>query len=530
METLVRSIVTLGALLCVGCPQPPAAKPAAPAASAAQLPAGRHTFELDWSASTRAPDVLRPGETTSASLELEARLVVDVPQADGMHNLARVTLTDISRFAWVASAEEVDPSGGQLEGCSAWMDLGHGPPSVLLHEEPLAPGCQHVLTHVAVNLDLLPPDSGKRRSVLGNYGRGFADYASDPQALSRRLHGTTEAGLGFAGRSRVDLDQEGRPLLLEAAQWVTDNGDEQRVHARAEVRLERTAFDPGLRPDAPAVHSLLETPLEATLDGSVARQQQAAAFADGLDPQMLQLVLAGIDDGARLAPGFAIRARGLMIAQPEVAHGVAEAFDRARSGAARQVVADMLAQADTPEAQAVLRDLVNREVGAGADDRSLILQRLAFVDHPEPATLELALRLHTQATHTGDRVVVLASMHLLGELARRLRDEHPLLARVAMTRIRTTLAEAEEPALIAAALGGLGNAGDPADLPRVLDAIATHDDRIRSLGALALRRMPGPSVEPTLLTLLNDNSALVKARASSALSLRGEVQPSRAAG
>lgn len=525
MGTSMRRLILLaGIALGSACAEPPPPGGSTRAASP-RLPEGRYAFDLEWRTTTHAPDPLRPGEQTSAALAVDAQLVLDVPAPDALHHYVRMTVVDVSRFGWTTGeSEEIDPSRGQLDGCSAWVDLHEGPPGELLRDGPLAPGCEHALTHIAVNLDLLPPDPGAPRSVLGNYGRGFAEYASELRAFTRTLHGETAGGLTFAGRSRVELDARGRPTDLDSAQWTTQDDTERGVEARSELRLRRASVADGGAIVRPPADALAAVSFEPALDGTLARRQQAAAFADGLDPQMMALVLRGVDDGAKLAPGFAIRARGLMIANPELAHGVGELFNAAQSTTSRQIVADMLAQADTPQAQAVLRGVVEREVSAGADDRTLILQRLAFVDRPDRASFELALRLHAAATRDEDHSVVAASLHLLGELARQLGPKHPALSGMAMKLLRDTLDDGDDPLLLAAALGGLGNAGDPADVTRVLQIVATGDDRLRSLAALALRRMPGPSVAPTLLTLVHDESALVSARAESALALRGEVQ------
>lgn len=527
MSTRLRCLTAMALVLGCGAPTVEPQVQATPMAWRTNLEPTEVRFDLRWQAGTKAPDPMQPGEVAIGRLALDAQLVLDVAPALDEHQYAFASIEDVRRLEWTSMPPEATESAAALlDECGAWVDLAGGPPQALEVDGPLSQACEHVLTHVVVHVDLTAPSSDDPRTVIGAYGTGHARYVQRGGTVHRNVHGEGAEGLAFAGRSALELDAQGRPDALESAQWTDDGAAERGWGGRSALTLQRLASSSSERPSRirPPMQVLQTIDLRQAVRGDHAKRDEALAYADGLDAQMLGLIVGGVDDGAKLEPGFAIRARGLLLAQPEVATKVGSVFEQARTTHARQLALDILANAGTPEAQEVLRTLIDREVDAEAEDRTALVQRLAMLERPDLESYRLALGQLGRAQRVNDSPMIQACLHLLGEVVRRGENVAPELESIAMTALRSSV---DDPTaeIRAAAFAGIGNAGRQADLPRLLKAIAEEpDDAARSTAVLALRKIDDPVVDPTLRTLALDSSPLIADRASSALAMRDEIQ------
>ncbi len=478
------------------------------------LARGTYVFDVQWVASAEAANVLEPDQPLAGAVELDGELrLAFVDEA-----LARIDLLAVTRFELDLGRGEddedrrvSDTAVAELAGCGAWIELQDGPADALLLEGSPSPLCRHVLRHLAVQIDPHTVASDSPRLVTTSYGAMQATYATADRTVSRIAEGRTANGAPSRAHTVLQADAQGRLETLSSAQWLVEDGPEGAPIAQSRVTLTRTSFEP-TRWAAPGEEPTRDQILPE-VDGT--RQQLALArgYADGLDRLGLGLSIAHVDNEGKLREGFAIRARGLMLAEPELARDVASMFARARRPVTRQLVVDLLSQAGTEVARSELRGLLQGVVDRGEDDRGLLLQRLGLLDEPEPADLEFALDLHRRAVAGGDALTRRAVLHVLGMLGRKLETD----AAGAHQRLRAELDPALPVDIRRAAIAGLGNARRPEDLVLVMAHVLDPDDEIRSTAALALRWMPASLVRPWLRVLVADESPTVAEAARIAL-------------
>ena len=501
---MIRRVAIFGLL--VGCGQPVPVAPPAP--RAVELAPGTYIFDLELRTKSDADPSALTEDRHSARLAVDASLEVAV-SAKGPEQ-TRLRLESVEELI-VELGEDVRTGSPATTACTAWADLSDGPPAALRLAPDADPLCRAVMTHVALAIDLRREGGEAGRPVLTSYGPMHATYTGSVGTITREAAGTTATGLQGRAHGLVEGDADGRIVDLRARQWLNPVGDEARVVAATTVALHRTDVSANVPP--PPAEGLEVVDLLPAVDGTEQREAEARGYADGLDRGMLGLYLAHIERGGSLRRGFAIEARGLMIAEPGLAHEVAAAFGHVRGTNTRALIADLLAQAPTAEAQAELRAIMRRVVAEQADDRAGLLQRLGLLDAPDEASAALALELHNAATRSGDDLARRALLHVIGILGRRVPSAQAQSAR----RLEREL-QAEDPAILRAALAGLGNLADPARLDLIVAQLDAADPLVRADATVALRRMPPALTVPLLHLLAHDPSPYVADAAKTALS------------
>ncbi len=479
----------------------------APAASMVTTAPLRYAFDLTWEADGTVPESVDGLALPDPSISVEGTLILETTGPEG--RTARLSMRDVELRAGGNTTTVA------MDGCSAWISLEAGPPDALFADAHLDEPCRQILTHVALALDWRSESPTDERPVLTSYGVMHASHARAPGLVSRSVRGTVQGhdGHGFA---ELELDAEGRVVAQRSSVWVSAPGPEQAPLTTSRISLARRTVEPA-ELAVPDWEALQQLPLLPVVDGTEARRAEALAYADGLDAGMLLLDIVHVERGGTLRRGFAIRARGLMLAEPELAQEVAAQFVAVGRESARALVVDLLSQAGTPVAQRELRRILAQVVDSEADDRGPLLQRLGLLDEPERASMALGLSLHARAVERGDDETRRASLYVLGMLAARAGREDGDLVDQLLERLHDEADDSRDRAVRQAALAGLGNTADPSVAATLLSASADPEPALRASAAVALRTMPPEIALPPLRRMLGDDSSLVTDAARLAL-------------
>ncbi len=379
---------------------------------------------------------------------------------------------------------------------------------------------RELMLGVIARLDLRGAGAGPAtRTIRGGHGLVEATYRRDTDgAVIRGLAGvlrfdtapgTSVAADALTADGRIELDDARMPVridLHDAASLRAELG----IVAEDRFSLVRTAVEPTRV--VPLIAPLEHDPT-AGPDLEAAARELDRQYADGYTVQDLGIAMDTLDGGVLPRTGEISRAAASLRAWPGRAAQLVPLVQRAGDGG-RQLAFDALSAAGTPEAQAVMCSLLADAVAAAWPERSLLVQRFAFVAAPTSATGEFLLALLAGAERAGDAELRQATLFPLGTVTGRVPDTW--LAE----RMHTALvahAQHADDSLRAAAVGGLGNAGRADDLPRLLAALDDAHGGVRVEAAASLRTRVTPEATAALLTALADPDPAVASRALTVL-------------
>lgn len=283
------------------------------------------------------------------------------------------------------------------------------------------------------------------------------------------------------------------------------------------VVAQQSSSGPGARaPHAAAVAAATATP--RTPSPALAPSRLAAAEPPGigrvlaplLDPQASDEALRFVTKPVYFALVNLIRARPELLAELE-----AMLADADPAALFVQVSVGALAGAGTPESQASLVRLLAMR----PDDPAFmkrVVPALGFAKHPTP---ELERAIRGLAEQGAGDVARLANLGM-GVLAAHAATAEPARAARIVAEYEAKLGGAGGDDEIRGHLSVLGNAGT-ADAARVVERyLASASPRVRSQAVEALRRVPTERAERSMLDLLGDEHARVRASAAWALGHR----------
>jgi hypothetical protein len=168
-------------------------------------------------------------------------------------------------------------------------------------------------------------------------------------------------------------------------------------------------------------------------------------------------------------------------------------------GEQRLFILDLLASVGTPEAQGAMRRLLAPRV-ARSDERlfAAFVQRLAFVEKPEPETVGFLMSIYADS-HAAPHEIRAAYAFALGAAAGRAHVSGFVDGAMrAAALLRRDLMAAQEPVQKCSLLTALGNAGIGGDVPFVLPFLGDADPRVRSAATTVLER---PKTDADLVRL-----------------------------
>ncbi|MEL6342226.1 MAG: HEAT repeat domain-containing protein [Myxococcota bacterium] len=204
------------------------------------------------------------------------------------------------------------------------------------------------------------------------------------------------------------------------------------------------------------------------------------------------------------------RGTGLLEQNPALAARLGQLHDEL-AGLGRELAVDLLANADCPDCQAALRDLLARPVNQAAPDFGRAVQAVVMMPSPEAETVDFLRKLSAQ--HEGQRRRIVQNAAAL--TARRLAaqgDDGP--ARTLGAELADEIKRTEDPDARAELLIGLGNLGLEEHVGVALESALDDDPGVRSAAARALRDIPTAEATDGLIGLATDPDPIVQAQAA----------------
>lgn len=529
-----RALILIGTLGLFACGQDAPPQPAdatAVARTRAPLRAGDvHRYAFSWTVASQGDAAMVGGRTVGGDVELVGELAVTVrgEHEDGVLVGVRFARLDEARLAILG--KNVLPSAEMLLADEALLVVPHdGRPRTLRFERDAAPVFRKLMAGALAHVDLsLPAPGVESFSEVGPTGNGLAriDYArgpSSPQTLTRTVaeyervdaFGGAPPSAGWAVQSQGQIEMGSSSLFdaieLSESLELVNRENPITFGAKTKFSMRRTGLDHGDAAPLPNLEDWIAVDLFEAPDGSEAEQEMARKFAEGLTLTDVGIVVNSARRGMPVPKGFLVRARGLLKGWPELAREMQPLFEANDDMGTREMVTDLLVSADTPEAQDVLVDLFSNLAEESDPSLSGLLQHLNLVHTPTPALALLVMDIHQLAVTENDENLRLGSMYAIGSLAAQIQNAEPELAEAMLTTLRDELAAAESPIRTQAALAGLGNAGRPEDLDRILGERHHEDRNVRAQVASSLRFSRDPKSTDALFNMLGDSSRTVAA-------------------
>jgi HEAT repeat protein len=396
-----------------------------------------------------------------------------------------------------------------------------------------APTAENLLRQLLAPLEVVVA-SGERtwsRQQRNPLGELRADYtvrraASGRLGLRREpvryTHLAAAAVIGdvsadASGAFAIVLDRAGYLQRVQGEEKVAVAGSDGAEALRQETRIEAELLSITRAEPGPAAVRRLEG-LSATGLGDVSTSAEADRRL--LEQRIGDLTMERLVEDLFIhgpAPDFPDagpwmwRATGLLLLHPERCRDLIEVFESpGMTQRARARVLDLLAATGSPEAQAVVRELLESPAAKGSERYELLLQRLSLVEQPTPETVDW-LRAKVEEK---DGAFTLAAAHALGAaIGKRSRAPGGEVDERAAGLLRDGLAAARSVQDRTDWLGALGNAGLAEDVPLVSRFAADGDPAVRAAAASALRKSQTPAAEGVLLGLAADPDAVVQDRA-----------------
>ncbi len=212
------------------------------------------------------------------------------------------------------------------------------------------------------------------------------------------------------------------------------------------------------------------------------------------------------------------RTMGLLRADPALCRKLVPVFGgTGLTERGRLLVLEVLAATGHGEAQAVMRELLDRHAHPSADlEYVRRVQRLSLLDRPDEATARFVSEAHHDAT--GD--VRRAAAYTLGAMVAQLESE-PTLRRELNAELVDALARASGAEEQSHYLQAIGNAGQAENFPLVERFAQKKESTLRDAAARALRKTADPKSQDLLVTLAGDRSQRVQHAAVLTLQRQG---------
>jgi hypothetical protein len=518
---------------CGGEAPTPASHETPTTAPAPTLPIGRTlVYALQWTVDSGVePDGGSPiGLPLAGGLRIEGELHLQAVEsrADGTIVAAWFDALGVRELTVNGERIEVEPAA--LVGPKAWFLLdGEGAVARVWFDADGGSLFRHVMAGALAHFDLRGALAGASPVVVPTgHGLSEARYAREGAGTVRRelaalvrfdaVAGVDADRAAVEGVAELALDEAGVPSRFgsDEAAKVRERDWAFSSHDRFDATRVRVEDGEPLAPPGD-LSRLADHDPAAPRDTSEAERALAQRFAGEMEVQDVANAVTALDGGLLPSGGFASRATGLLRGWPERARELGPVALGA-TGHGRQLVFDLLASAGTPEAQAVMRELLEREEVQAWPEHPLLVGRFAFVRAPTVETALFVLELHTRARAAHDDELARAILYPLGSVARAIDRSDPWLGALLHARLIEVFAHAVDARTRIAATAGLGNCGRLEDRAHLLPLLRDDDDAVRMHAATALRDMIAPDATAALVAALRDPDRAVAATALDVLS------------
>lgn len=464
---------------------------------------------------------------TRARLRLEGIVVVqDVVGAAAAAGWRALSVERVDSVSWTMGSDALPNAAARFESIQIYFRLGeHGQVDAVEAPSDLAAPVARVLRTVALALghERLAPGETRVDAVRSAFGVATASLVADPAcdrspcsfdvAYSGPDLTELERGHGAIGDGHRRTDYRGGSVSSVACDEsfrVRQRGGEPLGARDIEVRLSRVPLP---RPMPPARLSANRSPVQE-MQGDAARrgleQRVGGLTVDEMLTGLRQLSGARMPDHDR----WLWRATGLIQLDPAAATALAEAcLDGSLTGAPRQLALELLANVGNPGAQDALRRVFSDEAFAQADDYPSALQRVALLEDPEDATIEVLAHQAESLDGAAARSAYVATGATVGHA----RAQDVTRGADVVQRLRTALTGARDPIDRRALVMALGNTGATEALPDLVAASSTDDAELRTIAARAMGHVETPESAARLVQMLRDPDAVVQRAAVASL-------------
>ena len=369
---------------------------------------------------------------------------------------------------------------------------------------------------------VLPADGSSRMwqpTESDNVGRYRATYLAGTNGSWRKQK------LNYVEVASSSLGLAGFQTDIVKSEWVFNLDDQRRVtnlDAHEETKVPASGPMPELRSKmavtlrlvgrerlldvAPLVAATLgferRSVTAAGKDSLKLETDRARTEATSFDKLMSELESNGTTQTTARARQYSSLAAFMRLDRA----AVAEAAGRIRrNDPQKNTLIDALGDAGTPEAQATLTEVMKDGPSA---DAGRALASLSFVEQPTPETVTAVADLVDHPVHG------LQARYGLGAFVYNLRERAPERAKEVLEDLLARLGGSDNSAEISSYLRALGNAGDAAALPRIVEFVDHESETVRVSVARALRRISGLDADRYMALLMTkDASAMVRAAA-----------------
>lgn len=494
----------------------------------------RVSFQVDGSLALAQSTRSKAQDPLSASLDLEGELVLRSygKLEDGRNYVLGVRLERLKMMDWTLGMQPVLPEDGRsIVGPELALVVG---PLGEFRSLNAAEEDSHALNLfrqmlAALEVVVAPGENSWTKvqtNPVGDVRMAYEVQESEPGTLSlerRPVHYSRLAvnsalvtldnvDRGVTGEFSVDLDRIGHLKLVDGYEriLVTRKSGEKAYFQETQIKarlLSVSRVEPG--PNASQRLAGLSTSgLGDITTSEESRRRLLEQRIDGLtmDRLVRDLLIHGPAPSFPEAGRWMRRATGLLILHPELCRELIDVFeDPQMNHRGRSRVLDLLASTGHPEAQRVVRELLETPEARESNQYSMLLQRLSLVNVPTQETVDY-LR---EKVELGDGEYTMAAAYSLGAALSYQREVDERSSAL----LRRGLEEASSTRERVAWLGALGNAGQTENMS-LLTSHATDDDPgVRAAVAEALRKTQTPESETTLLALVADQDSDVQNRA-----------------
>lgn len=521
-------IVALGFwLLRPGDPPPAAAGPAGVAAALRYLPGTAYRYRLVLQGEKHVPAPMGEG-TLGGRINFDVDLELRAYPATGAHQPVGLRFGAVRTHDLDLLDQPVLPdlaaAKGLLHGREVLLDLDARGALVSLRFSPEdPPAFTHLAQLIAQEIAVVvePGAATWTAHEPTQHGLAVSSYAvtsPDGRTLQRRrttyheLVGVpADVAPEVEAAAEVRLAPAGHLERLKATEHA-QAGETFWLDGRVLLELVEITRFSGLPPDL--AQAEVRRPGEVPVSDAALRKALAdrAAGLTGAD-LLADLARVGAGEGLADKNRWLWRASGLLRLEPGLSDGLADlVLDPATGHDGQALALDLLVSVGHGPAQAALRRVFEGDFSS--DPRAYVLiNRLGFLEKPEPATAALAGRRFAAAT--GDDHTTWA--YTLGAVASHLEPE---AAQAVSRPLVEALSTARDPESRRHLVRALGNAGLEAHVPLIADAARDADPRVRKAAAGALRKCNDSASEALLTGLLADPDPDVQQTAARALARR----------
>lgn len=271
--------------------------------------------------------------------------------------------------------------------------------------------------------------------------------------------------------------------------------------------------------EAALKRSGLKTDLASTLDArKLSRDMQTKILGDASKESLLSSLNGPLTaDAVQLPLELYRKIKAMLILEPTTARDFAAAIMNIRGSDPRfRDVTLALSEADTPEAQSALRDIIDSRK---YDEEGSVyaIPMLGLIKHPDEASEALLKSLISSDNTTIGNSAILG----LGIIGGTLQYPDEPRSKALYELLKTNLAEAADEDRKKVYLSSLGNLGNPEQLALAEPYIRGEQSDLRVYATSSLRFVPTQNAQDTLLSLLQgDKDVKVRGAAAEALSYR----------